>query len=92
MDIELERNIALLHAFAGVALGVVFGLYLNTPELTILSVLLLGFIISYPLKILSMKVFNLSREEFLLKDWLKKGYIIFVMVWILVWVFIYNLR
>jgi hypothetical protein len=92
MDVELERKIALVHAFAGVALGVVFGLYLNTPELTILSVLLLGFILSYPLKILSMKLFNLSKEEFLLKDWLGKGYFIFVTVWIVVWVFIFNMR
>jgi hypothetical protein len=92
MEMETERKIALLHASAGVALGVAFGLYLNTPELTLLSVLLLGFILSYPLKILSMKLFNLSSEEFVLKAWLGKGYFIFITVWIMVWVFVYNLR
>lgn len=92
MEMEIERKIALLHAFAGVALGVAFGLYLNTPELTLLSVLLLGFILSYPLKILSMKFFNLSSEDFTLKEWLGKGYFIFLTVWIMVWVFTYNLR
>jgi hypothetical protein len=89
---EIERKISLIHALAGAVLGVVFGLFLNPPELTLLSVLLLGFIISYPLKLLTMKFFNLSSEEFLLKEWLGKGYFIFVTVWIMVWVFFYNLR
>lgn len=92
MEMEIERKIALLHAAAGAALGVIFGLYVNTPELTLLSVLILGFILSYPLKILSMKFFNLSSEEFVLKDWLGKGYFIFLTVWLMVWVFLYNLR
>ncbi len=92
MEMETERRIAILHTFAGVALGVAFGLYLNTPEMTLLSVLLLGFILSYPLKILSMKLFNLSSEEFVLKVWLGKGYFIFITVWIMVWIFVYNLR
>lgn len=92
MDKELERKIALIHAIAGIALGVASGIYLNTADLTILSVLLLGFIVSYPLKILSMRLFNLSNENFILKDWLGKGYFIFVTIWIVVWVFIFNMR
>lgn len=92
MDMETERKIALLHAFAGAVLGVIFGSYLTTPELTLLSVLILGFFLAYPLKILSMRFFNLSSEDFALKDWLGKGYFIFVTVWILVWIFLFNVR
>lgn len=92
MDMETERKIAVIHASVGLALGLAFGYYLDSSGLTILSVLLIGFILSYPLKILSMKLFNLSNEEFPLKQWLGKGYFIFVTVWILVWIFIFNLR
>lgn len=92
MDMDTERKIALMHAFLGLVLGVVFGYYLNSSDLTLLSVLLIGFILSYPLKLLSMKLFNLSNEEFLLKQWLGKGYFIFITIWIMVWIFVFNLR
>jgi ABC-type dipeptide/oligopeptide/nickel transport system permease subunit len=92
MDMDTERKIALMHAFLGLVLGVVFGYYLNSSDLTLLSVLLIGFILSYPLKVLSMKLFNLSNEEFLLKQWLGKGYFIFITIWIMVWIFVFNLR
>lgn len=90
MDKDTERKIALMHAFLGLVLGVGFGNYLETTGLTLLSVLLIGFILSYPLKLLSERLFNLSN--FLLKEWLGKGYFIFITVWIVVWIFVYNLR
>ncbi len=92
MDMELERRIALIHASFGLVLGLVFGYYFNSPGLTLFSVLLIGFILSYPLKILSMRLFNLSSEEFPLKQWLAKGYFLFMTIWIVVWVFILNIR
>jgi len=92
MDKDTERKIALIHAFFGLVLGLVFGYYIDSTGMTIVSVLIIGLILSYPLKILSMRLFNLSNENFLLKEWLSKGYFLFVTVWIVVWVFIFNLR
>jgi uncharacterized membrane protein YdjX (TVP38/TMEM64 family) len=91
MEKEVERKIGLVHATVGAAFGVICGFYLN-GGLTFLSVLLLGFIISYPLMPLSRKIFNLSEEGFKMKDWLTKGFFFFFIVWILVWTFLYNLR
>ncbi|MBI5253516.1 MAG: DUF5379 family protein [Euryarchaeota archaeon] len=89
MDKEIERKIGLLHAAAGFAAGIISGLYLSEINLTLLNVLFFGIIAAYPLRILSMKLFNLS--EFLLKDWLTKGYLLFFIVWIILWTFVYNL-
>lgn len=91
MDKKVERKIALLHSAAGAAAGVMFGLYLNVDGLTILSVLMLGIIAAYPLKPLCVKLFKLSEGEFLLKEWIYKGYLLFFMVWVVVWIFVYNL-
>ena len=91
MDMDTERKIVLIHAFFGLILGVIFGYYLDIVG-TILSVLLIGFILSYPLKVLSGKLFNLSNEEFLLKQWLGKGYFIFISIWIVTWILVFNLR
>ena len=92
MDMDTERKIALIHAFFGLILGVIVGYYLDIAGLTILSVLLVGLILSYPLKVLSVKLFNLSNEEFLLKQWLGKGYFIFITIWIVTWILVFNLR
>ncbi len=90
MDKEIERRISLLHAAAGFAAGIISGLSLGETNLTLLNVLFFGIIIAYPLRILSMKLFNLS--DFLLKDWLTKGYLLFFMTWIIVWTFFYNIK
>lgn len=89
MDKEIERKIVLLHAAAGIAAGMISGLYFGSTNLTLFSVLFFGVIVAYPLRIISMKLFNFS--EFLLKDWLTKGYLLFFTVWIIVWTFVYNL-
>jgi len=90
MDKEIERKISLLHAAAGFAAGIISGLYFGKTNLTLLNVLFFGAIVAYPLRILCMKLFNLS--EFLFKDWLTKGYLLFFMTWILVWTFVYNIK
>lgn len=90
MDKEIERKISLLHAAAGVAVGIISGLYLGETNLTLLNVLFFGVVIAYPLRILSVKFFNLS--EFLLKDWLMKGYLLFFVTLIIVWTFVYNIK
>ena len=92
MDKDAERKIGLVHSLAGLVLGIVSGRYLDGPNFNLLNVLLLGFVVSYPLMLLSKRLFNLSENEFGLKDWLAKGYFLFFVVWIVVWTFLYNLR
>lgn len=90
MDREIERKIGIIHMAYGFLLGLIFGLYVH-GTLTFLSLLVLGFVISFPLYHLTRKLFNLSHEEFQLKDWIKKGYYPFLITWVVVWVFVYNL-
>jgi hypothetical protein len=90
MEKEVERKISLIHAGIGAIFGVVTPFIINR-ELTFLSVLIIGLIVSYPLRIISMKIFNLSDEDFKIKEWIAKGFLIFFMVWIIVWTFLFNL-
>ncbi len=83
-----DRDIAVLHAVAGALFGVVTGLYLRTPGLTLISVLLLGLLASYPLMLLTQKLY---WEDMEFKAWLGKGFYIFFAVWVIIWTFVYNL-
>ncbi|MFQ5815751.1 MAG: hypothetical protein ACE5G7_04565 [Candidatus Hydrothermarchaeaceae archaeon] len=87
-DKEVERKIALIHALAGVILGVFTGSYLDSTDYNLINVLILGLILSYPLMLLTKKLY---WEEMEFKQWLGKGYFIFFAVWIVVWTFIYNI-
>lgn len=91
MDKRTENRIGYMHALVGAVAGVVSGLYIGGTNLSVINVLAIGIIISYPLMILSKKIFHLSDEEFKLKDWLGKGFFLFFSTWILVWTFIYNI-
>jgi hypothetical protein len=88
---EVERQIAYLHAAYGLVAGVVLGLYYNSTAIPFLSVLIWGFIISYPAMIISKSIFKLSAEDFDTKAWITKGFLYFFPMWIVVWVFVYNL-
>jgi hypothetical protein len=90
MEKEIERRISLFHAIVGALFGIVTTSKINS-ELTILSTIILGIIVSYPLMITSKKIFKLSDEEFKLKDWITKGFFYFYLVWIIVWTFFFNL-
>jgi|TARA_B100001971_G_C18114978_1_gene496308 hypothetical protein len=92
MDLDTDRKIALLHTLSGLLLGVGFAYYPEIAGRPILFVILLGLIISYPLRLLSIKLFNLSLEEFTIKSWLAKGFFLFITTWILVWILVFNLR
>jgi hypothetical protein len=91
MDKETERRIALLHALAGLGVGVGMGLYYRVEGLTILSVIIIGVILSSPLLLVTRKLFSLAPEEFQPKDWLGKGFFNFFLIWIVTWVFVFNL-
>lgn len=91
MDKKTEEKIVWMHTIAGVVAGVISGLYIKGTNLSIINILAIGIILSYPLSTLSKKFFNLTNEEFKLKDWLGKGFFFFFMTWILIWTFIYNL-
>ncbi len=91
MDKEVERKISLLHAVYGIVMGVIFGLYVKGGSFTFITVLVLGGVLSFPLIFVCRKVFNLPEEEFMIKDWLKKGYYFFLITWIVVWIFLYNI-
>ena len=92
MEPQVERKISLLHSSAGIILGIISGIYIKSGNLNLINVLFLGLVASYPLKILTQRLFNLSAKEFLIKDWLTKGFFLFFTVWIVVWIFIYNLK
>jgi hypothetical protein len=89
---EVERQIAYLHAAYGLIAGIILGLYYNSAGLPFLSVLIWGFVISYPAMIISKSIFKLSAEDFNIKAWIGKGFLYFFSVWIVVWVFVYNIR
>jgi hypothetical protein len=87
-DKEKERKIAIIHALAGLLLGVLTGLYLDGTKLNLINVLVIGLILSYPLMLLTKKLYWAEME---FKDWLGKGFYIFFAVWIVVWTFLYNI-
>ncbi|NOZ59580.1 MAG: hypothetical protein GXO66_08425 [Euryarchaeota archaeon] len=89
MEYRVERKISLIHAAAGTLLGLVSP-FVIPGTLTLVSVIIVGFLLAYPLYILTKKSFNLSEKEFTLKDWLGKGYLYFFAAWILVWTLFYN--
>ncbi len=92
MDEQIIRKIGLMHALAGAIFGVFTAFFFNVPGLTIISVLIVGLVFSYPLYILTKKTFNLSEKEFPIKSWLIKGYFLFFAFWIIVWTLVYNYR
>ncbi|MEE9594274.1 MAG: hypothetical protein V3V92_02635 [Candidatus Hydrothermarchaeales archaeon] len=85
---DRDRNIALIHALAGTLLGILTGTYLNDTSYTLINILVYGLILSYPLMLLTKKLY---WEEMEFKNWLGKGFLIFFPVWIVVWTFVYNL-
>jgi hypothetical protein len=91
MDKETERRIALLHALVGVVVGAWMGLSTRIEGLTIFSAIMMGVVISSPLFLLTRKLFSLTPEEFQFKDWFTKGFFNFLLPWIVVWVFTFNL-
>ena len=89
MKREIERKVSLIHALAGVAVGVVSP-FLFTRKLTFVSVIIAGLFLAYPLYILTRRMFGLPEKEFGLREWLGKGFLYFFAAWILVWTMIYN--
>lgn len=87
---EVERKIAYIHAAYGLVSGIIAGLYYKSPAMPFLSVLIWGFILSYPVMILTRSIFKLSAEDFNIKTWITKGFLYFFSVWVVVWVFVYN--
>ena len=88
----LERQIAYLHAAYGLVAGVLFGIYFSGEAIPFLSVLIWGFMVSYPAMLITKSVFKLSSEDYNIKSWLGKGFLYFFTVWLVVWVFVYNLK
>ncbi len=90
MDTAIERRISLIHALVGAGLGVgspgMFG-----TTITLATALLVGFVFSFPLYIITRNTFNLPPEEYSLKHWLTKGYVYFMAAWLLTWTLSYNL-
>ena len=88
---DVERQIAFLHAAYGLVFGIIFGLYYKSVALPFLSVLIWGLAISYPVMIITKRMFKLSTADFSLKTWIIKGFLYFLSVWMVAWVFVYNL-
>ncbi|MBU2560035.1 DUF5379 family protein [archaeon] len=88
----LERRIAYIHAAYGLVAGVLFGIYYSGDEIPFVGVLMWGIMISYPAMLITKNVFKLTAEDYNFKSWLGKGLIYFFTMWLVVWVFVYNLR
>lgn len=89
---ELERRIAYIHAAYGLVMGVLFGIYSNGEAVPFVTVLLWSLMISYPAMLVTKSAFKLSGEDYNIKSWLGKGFLYFFSMWLVVWVFVYNLR
>lgn len=91
MEKDVERKIGLLHAGAGLVVGILTANMYQGETLEFLQALILGMLFSYPLMPISRKVFDIPEKEFQFKDWLVKGYLMFFGIWIITWTFVYNL-
>ncbi len=91
---DVERKIAVIHAIAGIVLGVLTGIYFGSAKnnpitpINVISLILIGVVLSYPLMLLTKKLYWPEME---LKDWLGKGFYIFFVFWLVVWTFLYNI-
>lgn len=90
MEFPIERKVNLIHAIYGLFVGAVFA-FTIAKTYTFVQLLLVGFIISYPMMLATRKIFHLSEKEFQLKDWLAKGFFYFLLVMMITWVMVYNL-
>ena len=88
---KIERQIAYLHAVYGLVAGVFFAIYASVEVVPFVTVLLWSLIVSYPAMFITKKVFKLNDEDYNLKSWLGKGFLYFFSVWIVAWVFAFNL-
>jgi hypothetical protein len=88
----LERRIAYIHAAYGLVAGVLFGLYYGREVISFASVLILSLMVSYPAMLITKHAFKLPDEDYNIKSWLGKGFLYFFSMWLVVWVFVYNLR
>ncbi|MFQ5887223.1 MAG: hypothetical protein ACE5HY_00830 [Candidatus Hydrothermarchaeales archaeon] len=93
MEKDIERKIGLLHAlYALVAAFFTDSLVasLNLGDLNLLNTLALGFLIAYPMMFITKWLFKLSKDEFLFKDWIVKGFFLFFVTWIFMWTVFHN--
>ncbi len=83
MDKETERKVGFLHMFLGAIAGVASAFSENG--------LLVAIVFAWLAKILSRGLFKIPPNEMTPKVWLGKGLYLFFVVWLLLWVFAYNL-
>jgi hypothetical protein len=84
MDEDLERKIEYLHMALGLVAGVLSGnLKVNGG--------FIGLVIGYSGFFITKGVFSLSKEDFPVNQWVSKGAMPFLMFWLPVWIFVFNL-
>lgn len=94
MEQDVDRKIGLLHAvYAVVAAFFTDSIVasLGLENINLLNTIALGFLIAYPMMFISRPLFKLSKEEFRFKDWLMKGFFLFLVTWIVMWTVFHNL-
>jgi hypothetical protein len=84
MDEDMERKVEYFHMFLGVVAGVLSGQIGMEGGF-------FGLIIGYSGFFLSKAIFKLGRDEFPLNKWLSKGGMPFLMFWLPIWIFVFNL-
>ncbi|MEE8358294.1 MAG: hypothetical protein V3R82_02675 [Candidatus Hydrothermarchaeales archaeon] len=93
MEKDVDRKIGLLHALYAVVAALFTDSIvasLNLGDLNLLNTLALGFLIAYPMMFITRLLFKLSKEEFRFKDWLMKGFFLFLATWIMMWTVFHN--
>ncbi len=84
MDENTEKKIDRFHMLLGLVAGFVSGF--TGPNGGFF-----GIIILYSGFFLTRIIFSLERTEFTLNIWLSKGVVSFLMIWLPVWIFLFNL-
>jgi hypothetical protein len=84
MDEEVERRIEYLHMALGLIAGVISGVVTNNG-------FIYGLMVGYSGFFIIRLFFNVEKEDNLIHLWLSKGAIPFLMFWLPVWIFVFNL-
>jgi len=84
MEEKQEFNIAYLHMMLGALAGVASASSKNIGFSA-------GLLIGYSGYLFTLLIFRPKREEFNFNTWLAKGFGNFLVTWLPVWIFLYNI-
>jgi len=84
MDEDLEKRIDYLHMVLGAVAGYVSGALVVNGGL-------IGLLIGYSGYFITKAALPVIKEEYTLNKWVSKGFMSFIMIWLPMWIFFYNI-